>query len=166
MLSLYFSNRSARNYFFVTWRMLHDDQTWNTVEERSKAARRIEDIFSGEPYQCAGYVLFADHVHMVVGVPENESLDLLMHRFEREMTMLNPLTLNIIHFRPSFLSYPLQDSEDIEVAQQYLVQNPAKHGLKDSGFVLKLFALDTVSLQAGEAKKTSLHQDDALAKLA
>ena len=160
MLSLYFSNRQPHQYYFVTWRILHDDQVWNSADARSKAAARLEANLRREPYQCVGYALFADHVHLVIGLPENESLDLLMHRFDREMMLLNPLTFNIIHFSPSFLSYPLATADDIEAAQRYLMENPAKHGLKDHGYVLRVFDLDTVSIQAGDAVKVAAHHDD------
>lgn len=151
MFSLYFNKQATTQHFFVTWRLMHDDQQWGNVEQRLSAAQRVENFFGKEPYQCLGYVVFTDHIHMILSIPQSESLDLVMHRFEREMTlMLYPQGNFVIRFRPAFLSYALQASEDVDAARAHLLQNPAKHGLSETGFVLKLFELNAVSAQAGD----------------
>lgn len=160
MFSLYFSNQPALQHYFVTWRLMHDDQQWQGVDERMRVAQRVEQFFSQDPYQCLGYVVFDDHIHMILAIPPSESLDLVMHRFERDMTlMLEPHGNFVIRFRPAFLSYRLNEAEDVDVARRYLLGNPAKHGLTDTGYILKLFDLNSVSAIAGDVKVNGSFQN-------
>ncbi len=112
--------------YFVTWR-LHKGNVPLSPEERTVVARTIEH-FHASRYWLLAFVVMDDHVHVLVRLGGDETLQKTVHTWKSYSA--NQLQRNFGRvgavWQDESLDRIVRDADELDVKRQYIAHNPVK----------------------------------------